>query len=425
MRTITYHAQGVSSVVYHPDGFTLASNTGYDDVVVHLWDVLTGQSFRTLEGHRRRVESLAFSSDGSMLASGGGWDRTTRLWDGHTGKSLKILRDWGKWTDANTVAFSPDGRTLASGGHDMVCLWEVSTGELLETLSGHLGTVWTVAFSPDGAMLASGCRWGDTAIRLWDTRTAKATRALVGHNGGIRSVVFSPDGRTLASGSLDHTIRLWDTNTGERLRIIEGHTDEVGSVAFSPDGYTLASGSEDGTIRLWDVRNGNGLATFFGHVWGAESVAFSPDGLTLVSGSHDGTILLWDLLRPATWGGIRGATVADVMRQLPELSPSATATVPTGNALLQNYPNPFNPETWIPYQLKKPAEVTLTIFDMKGQAIWTLAVGHQPAGEYRSRERAAYWDGRNARGETVANGVYFCTLTAGEFNTTWKMLIGK
>ena len=99
--------------------------------------------------------------------------------------------------------------------------------------------------------------------------------------------------------------------------------------------------------------------------------------------------------------------------------------VPKETALLSNYPNPFNPETWIPYQLSKPAEVRITIYAANGHAIRQLAIGHQPAGMYQSRSRAAYWDGRNALGEPVASGVYFYTLTAGEFTATRKMLILK
>ena len=98
---------------------------------------------------------------------------------------------------------------------------------------------------------------------------------------------------------------------------------------------------------------------------------------------------------------------------------------PTETALLPNYPNPFNPETWIPYQLAEPAEVTLHIYTVNGTLVRTLALGHQPAGIYQSRSRAAYWDGRNAIGEPVASGVYFYTLTAGEFTATQKMLIRK
>ena len=108
--------------------------------------------------------------------------------------------------------------------------------------------------------------------------------------------------------------------------------------------------------------------------------------------------------------------------------------VPVKTVLLPNYPNPFNPETWIPYQLSKDADVTLTIYAVNGQVVRRLALGHQPAGMYQSRSRAAYWDGKNAFREPVASGVYFYTLstestrdsvTAGDFTATRKMLIRK
>ena len=98
---------------------------------------------------------------------------------------------------------------------------------------------------------------------------------------------------------------------------------------------------------------------------------------------------------------------------------------PKSTSLLSNYPNPFNPETWIPYQLAKSADVTLTIHAADGRLIRTLALGHQPAGVYQDKSRAAYWDGRNELGESVASGVYFYTLMAGEFAATRKMLIRK
>ncbi|RKU19584.1 hypothetical protein C6500_10465 [Candidatus Poribacteria bacterium] len=94
-------------------------------------------------------------------------------------------------------------------------------------------------------------------------------------------------------------------------------------------------------------------------------------------------------------------------------------------SLFGNYPNPFNPETWIPYQLSEEADVTLTIYGTNGQLVRTLALGHQAAGIYHRKGRAAYWDGRNDFGERVASGLYFYTLTAGEFAATGKMLIMK
>ena len=103
----------------------------------------------------------------------------------------------------------------------------------------------------------------------------------------------------------------------------------------------------------------------------------------------------------------------------------ASLIIPQETALLANYPNPFNPETWIPYQLAVPAEVTLTIYDMNGGSVRRLEVGHQAAGMYQSRNRAAFWDGRNGRGESVASGLYFYTLRAGDFTATRRLLIRK
>lgn len=115
----------------------------------------------------------------------------------------------------------------------------------------------------------------------------------------------------------------------------------------------------------------------------------------------------------------------DFKRSITILQSILAAVTSNQTTLFANYPNPFNPETWIPYQLAKDAEVTLRIYDIKGQMVRMLVLGHQAAGIYQNRSRAAYWDGRNAVGEPVASGVYFYTLTAGEFTATRKMLIRK
>ena len=94
--------------------------------------------------------------------------------------------------------------------------------------------------------------------------------------------------------------------------------------------------------------------------------------------------------------------------------------LPKETLLLANYPNPFNPETWIPYRLAKPAEVSIAIRTAGGQLVRVLALGNQSAGIYQHRSRAAYWDGKNEVGEPVASGVYFYTLTAGDFTATPK-----
>ena len=101
------------------------------------------------------------------------------------------------------------------------------------------------------------------------------------------------------------------------------------------------------------------------------------------------------------------------------------ALTPKETVLLANYPNPFNPETWIPYHLAKDAGVTLHIYAVNGTLVRTLTLGHQTSGMYQNRSHAAYWDGKNELGEKVASGLYFYTLTAGDFSATRKMLIQK
>ena len=128
------------------------------------------------------------------------------------------------------------------------------------------------------------------------------------------------------------------------------------------------------------------------------------------------------------WTAAHGRIERVNLIQTGPASPAAPSTIvehSEQNVLLANYPNPFNPETWIPYQLSEPADVSVSIYSVNGHLIRTLALGHQAAGVYRNRSRAAYWDGRNELGERVASGLYFYTLTAGDFTATRKMLIRK
>ncbi|MBD3180881.1 T9SS type A sorting domain-containing protein, partial [Candidatus Poribacteria bacterium] len=97
--------------------------------------------------------------------------------------------------------------------------------------------------------------------------------------------------------------------------------------------------------------------------------------------------------------------------------------LPDATMLYQNYPNPFNPETWIPYQLQKDADVNISIYDISGKLIRTLELGHKPAGYYLDNISSAYWDGRNSAGELAASGIYFYTISTGEFIDTKKMII--
>ena len=118
-------------------------------------------------------------------------------------------------------------------------------------------------------------------------------------------------------------------------------------------------------------------------------------------------------------------TATDVRQGLIQLPALVAYEIPTKTELLANYPNPFNPETWIPYRLAEDAFVTLTIYDGNGHVVRTLKVGHRIAAVYESQSKAIYWDGKNSLGEQVASGVYFYSLTTGDFSATRKMVILK
>ncbi len=140
------------------------------------------------------------------------------------------------------------------------------------------------------------------------------------------------------------------------------------------------------------------------------------------------TVDMGDLPAIPTYGPHTGYNLvkpADLPLTVIDAGAAPAHQTPNSTELLPNFPNPFNPETWIPYQLSKSADVTLTIYDMRGVVVRELKLGHQAAGVYTSRNRAIHWDGRNSIGEKVATGVYFYTLKAGEYSATRKMLIRK
>lgn len=216
------------------------------------------------------------------------------------------------------LRFSPNGKMLATGNAaGLVRLWDIASGRLLKTWSGHTKEVTGVAFAPDGKTLVSSS--SDGTARVWHLDKGKSTTTLRAHGDFIAALAFSPDGQTLATGGADNTVRLWNTTTWRAKRTLQGDPNPearehppiellVSAVAFSPDGKWLAeahSVTYDGEpsrsadyITLWDTRRWKAkrALTYFEQVVDSvTSMAFSPNSQQLAAGYNLGYAVLFDL----------------------------------------------------------------------------------------------------------------------------------
>ena len=415
------HALNVSDLNYvsiNSDATILAgARRVYDNLRGHytwrilLWDIATEIEVASLAGHTSDINSLAFSPVENILASGSR-DRTIRLWDLSThvditpstveappvGEQFEINVNIAGGQDVRgykiTIDYDSESLQYVSHANGDYLSDDVFEGPTVS----QPGQVSFINISTKEA----GSGDGTLATITFEVISRRASTI------GLSAMLSNSDGNRLPyiviSGKVVEPP--WDVNGDGTVDILD-----LSFVAarFGQEDQTVADVNGDGAVDIKDLIT---IAS------GLDTEAAAPAALE--ANLNRTTVQQW--ITQAQKSNLIDATSQRGIRFLEQLLASL---IPEKTTLLANYPNPFNPETWIPYQLAAPTEVVLTIHSATGKVVRTLALGHQSAGVYKTRNRAAYWDGRNEFGEKVASGVYFYTLTAGKFSATRKMLIRK
>lgn len=226
------------------------------------------------------------------------------------GYDLKLNREFTFEGSDTRIAWSPNGDWIAAGDIGAtITIFDAQTGNVVDTLTGHDGSIKAIAWSPDGDYLASAST--DNTTRLWDGQNFNFIRSLSGHTDWVRDLSWSPDGTALATASDDNLVKIWDPQSGSLIRDLHGHTEFVLAVSWSPDGRSIASGGVDDSVRLWDANTGQATNTLYNEdLYTVTRLEWTPDNSNVAIISNYDGVSYWDGISDYTTNPFRDYSYA-------------------------------------------------------------------------------------------------------------------
>jgi len=216
-------------------------------------------------------------------------DRTIKIWDLASG-TLKLTLT-GHINSVTAVAVSNRSPYLFSVGLDkLVKCWDLEQNKVIRSYHGHLSGLYSVALHPTLDLLITGGR--DSTARVWDIRTKAQVKCLGGHTDCVASIETQSTDPQVITGSHDKTIRLWDLIMGRALSVLTHHKKSVRALVVHPTEYTFCSGAAD-NLKVFKCPEGTFLRNLSGHNAIVNSLAINRDNV-LVSAGDNGSLHFWD-----------------------------------------------------------------------------------------------------------------------------------
>ena len=280
----------IKSLAISPDGKLLLVGTG--EGLVSGINLETQETLYSKAVLVNNYSSIAINLEKDIFAVAD--ENTVMLLSLANGRKLRFLRDHtGKISD---VAISPDGKNIVSvsGDDRTIRIWDLESGELIQTIGANIGPTTSVQYTPDGTMFITGAIGDDRTFKFWDAKTFELLKTSPQQPGYINDLKISNDGQILVA-AVRNLIKSWDLSTLQDMRSIKGPKLDINTIAISPDNRTVATANKEGTIMLFDLATGRQITTLQGHKGWVLSIVFSPDGKYLYSGAEDKIIKVWQL----------------------------------------------------------------------------------------------------------------------------------